>query len=192
MNENKRIKAKMFRFKLNDTSTAILFFFSFTMIIGLISLLYYRSWIFFNTIRSITFSDLLTMGFQFLIFLVTFSVTWISGGLLFYVLIICLLNRKSVGNYEGVKIKWFGFRLNKTSLVVIFILSLASIMSVIFILFNSIGFLMTYFIFSYLPSYIIIQQILSLISSLILISFYIYSLAVCGKNCKRIEENDTI
>jgi len=156
MNKNEPSRASMLGFQANDTTTTVLFFISFTMIIEFLSLLYYQIWNFFNMILSITISEILTMGFQFFIFLAFFSLFWASVSLSFYILIKCIINRKSLGNYEGVKIKWFGFRLNKTSITIIFALSLVSMMISLFTLLNSIGALSTYFLLSWFPSYFII------------------------------------
>ncbi|MHA2397662.1 MAG: hypothetical protein ACXADU_02070 [Promethearchaeota archaeon] len=192
MNKNEPSRASILGFQANDTTTAVLFFISFTMLIEFLSLLYYQIWNLFNMISSITISEILTMGFQFFTFLAFFSLFWAFVSLSFYILIKCIINRKSVGNYEGVKIKWFGFRLDKTSITVLFIFSLVSMMISSFTLLNSIGALSAFFYLSYYPSFMLIQQIISLISSLILISFYIYTLVICGKNRKRIEEKNTL
>jgi hypothetical protein len=186
MNENERKKARVLGFKVNNTVITVLFYFSFTTIIGLIYFLYY------NMIMSISLSDLLTMGFQIMSILVFFFITWISGSFSVYIIISCIINRKLVENNEGIKIKWFSFRLNKTSLVILFVLAIPSLVSVIQSVFNSIGFLITYSRISYLPTFFLIQQIITLISSIILVCFYIYTLVVCGKNYKRFEESDII
>ncbi|MHA1883621.1 MAG: hypothetical protein ACXAAI_14520 [Promethearchaeota archaeon] len=192
MNKNEPSRASILGFQANDTTTAVLFFISFTMILEYLSFLYFQVWNFVYMILSISISEILTMGFQFFTFLAVFSLLWIFVSLLFYIVIKCIINRKSVGNYEGVKIKWFGFRLNKTSLTVLFILSLVFMMINLVKLLMSIGTLSTYLILSWYPSFMLIQQLISLISSMILISFCIYTLVICGKNRKRIEENYTL
>jgi hypothetical protein len=192
MNKNELSRASILGFQANDTTTAVLFFISFTMIIEFLSLLYYQIWNFFNMILSITISEILTMGFQFFTLSAVFSLVWASVSILFYILIKCIINRKSMGNYEGVERKWFGFRLNKTSITVLFIFSLVSIMISLFTLLNSIGALSTYFYLSWFPSFILIQQIISLISSFILVCFYTFTLVICGKNRIRIEESNTL
>lgn len=102
--------------------------------------------------------------------------------LFIYILIICIIARKSTRVQEVGKVRWFSFRLDSTSLVVIFMLSIIDLIFNIRVIFSSIGNLITFLEFYYVPQAIISQLYTSLIVVSITLTFHLYSLIICAMN----------
>jgi hypothetical protein len=186
MNVEENNGVRLFGFKINNTVAVVLFFLSFTMMIGMIPYVYYLVWSLLNMLISSSISELLTVSFDFILFLGMLFIQWLTVIIFFYIIIVCFSKRKFLGRNEDIEVKWFGFRLNKTSLTALFLLSLVLMMTELFSLINSTGLLMNYLRYSYIPRFIIIQSILVLIVSSILVIVFIYTLVVCGKGNKKL------
>jgi hypothetical protein len=102
--------------------------------------------------------------------------------LLIYILVVCIMARKISRAQEIGRVRYFCFRLDNTSLVVLFILSIFNLFFDVQALLSYIGNLITFLTFSHPPQPILTQLYSSIIIILITMGFYLYTLIVCAMN----------
>ena len=185
MNENRYEDKKYFGFKLDQTSSLILFFLSLTALISYISIIY----------RHIV--DLLIME-ELILSLISFIFILTPLPILFYTLLISLKVRNKHLNYENKGRNWFGFEMNNTSTTILFLISIlglgiflletyGNIFSIILMwdFYNGITSLSLTFRF-------LIPRILDLIRLIILALIYIYTVHRCLQIKKKTKREDEI
>ena len=179
MNQDEIKNVRLFRFKINNTTAVILFYLTLPLILtSLPNLIYF-------TYSLLEYPALFLTDFISLMSVVTFIVIpIIVTPLLIYIVIVCTSVQKLFRGQENSKVRWLGFRLDKTSRIVIFILSIFYLIQTIQSLISFIGSLLTFIRFSLPPPSIMIMYITSLTISFILLIFYIYTLVICTKNRK--------
>lgn len=184
MNRDEKQEARLLSVKINNTAVLILFYLSLTMIIRYIPSLYYYGYSMINLLE-VPISELLSNFDQFALLILNSFFYLIIVSFLLYILIKCVIIRYNYRESEDSRPKWLFFRLNKTSLIILLILSLINLIINLNSLCTSIGYLIMYLGYPYLPpSYVINQYILLVIISIILILIYVYTLIITIKKRK--------
>ncbi|KKK40270.1 hypothetical protein LCGC14_0786540 [marine sediment metagenome] len=178
--EEKKSDIKIFGFRINNTIGVILFYLVFSWVISYIRLTY--TFITFFT----QLADLLGLGLSFALATSLINFFFYMAILLvyIYILLVCVKLKKTYEEDEVIESRWFGFRLNQISSVVLGILSILNIILGIFSVYGYIGNLIQLsLIFSFpAPSIYTIQFILNFIDGLILLLLNIYTFIICKRN----------
>lgn len=179
MERNDIKSAKLLGLKINNTATVFLFYIVLPLMLNLIPFYLY---LIVNMITYPLFAfptDPLTI----ISLLAFIAIPTLLIPLFIYILITCVINQKHFREQEGFKVQWFGFRLDNTSLIVLFLLSIFSLILDFRALLNSINSIMAYLRFSFSPpSSIYVQIYSSIMVVLITISLHIYTLVLCAKS----------
>ncbi|MFX0076352.1 MAG: hypothetical protein ACFE96_12980 [Candidatus Hermodarchaeota archaeon] len=178
MNQNEIKSVKLFGLKINDTIAVLLIYIIFILMLDLFPPMIYYG------LSLIEYSppDIFANPMYILYTMLYIVIPSLLISLFLYVLIICIMARKTSRTQEVGKIRWLCFRLDSTSLVVIFILSIINLILDIRILFGSIGNLITYLGFSHVPETILTQLYISIIVTSIALTFHIYTSIICTMN----------
>jgi hypothetical protein len=176
-NKNKGQNATLFGLKITNTATVLLFYLILPLMLNSIPFLLY---LIANMLEypSDIFSD--PLSFLYLTFFLVIPIVLIS--LFTYVLVKGFINQKMFREEEGLRVKWFGFRLDNTSLIVLFLLAIFYLILDVRSLVSYINSALIYLRFSLPPETVIIQLYASFILVAITINFHIYSLVICAKN----------
>jgi hypothetical protein len=178
MTQNEIKNVRLFGFKINSTIAVILIYIIFPIMLNLFPILIYYG---FSLIEYPPL-DLFANPLSFLYITLYIVIPILLIPLFIYIFVVCIMARKISRAQEVSKVRWFCFRLNNTSLVVLFILSVFNLLFDIQALFSYIGNLITFLGFSYYPQIIVIQIYSSIIINLITMGFFIYTLIVCAMN----------
>ena len=180
MNQNEIKNVRLFGFKINSTIAVILIYIIFPIMLNLFPMLIYYG---FSLIEYPPL-DLFANPLSFLYITLYIVIPILLIPLFIYIFVVCIMARKISQAQEVSKIRWFCFRLNNTSLVVLFILSVFNLFFDIRALFSYIGNLITFLEFSYPPQIILTQIYTSIIIILITMGFFGYTLIICAMNRK--------
>lgn len=182
MSKSDKNELSFFGIKINNNALTILFFFSLTGIISRIGELYVmRSFI--HLFDGYTFAELIEVFDSVLFNWVRFLIPLMMTIIYLYVILNFLLVQKSYRETEDFKIRWFGFGLTKTSVPILFILSILNLIITVSTMYYSIASLVSYLQSGYsYPEYIINSYIISIVSSIVLTIIYIYTLIICLQN----------
>lgn len=178
MNQNENKTVRLFGFRINNTIAVILFYFIFPLMLNLFPLLIYYG----STLIEYPSPNYFTNPIFLLVLTLYIVIPILLIPLFIYILIVCIMAQKNSRTQEVGKVRWFIFRLDSTSLVVIFILSIFNLIFDIRALVSYIGNLITFLGFSSPPQPILTQIYASIIVLLITIGFYIYTVIVCVMN----------
>ncbi|MFX0140301.1 MAG: hypothetical protein ACFFDN_42065 [Candidatus Hodarchaeota archaeon] len=183
------IKKNELRFlglRINKSIAVILFFFSFTGIIGYIPSLYYWSYLLDQLHSGYTFAELLERIHTLIQYWINFLIPLTLVIIYLYIVLNCISIRKSFRDREDFSAKWFGFRLTNTSLIVIFFLSLVNLAIDFYVISSSIGTLVQFQQYSIDPAeHIVVHYIITIITTSILVVINIYTIIICLKNRDR-------
>ena len=177
MNQAEIKNVRLFRFKINNTTAVILFYITLSLILNSLPNLIYFGYNLLEYPASV-FTDFISLLNAMTNFVNLILVT----PLLIYILIVCTTIQKLFRGQEDNKVRWLGFRLDKTSHIVLFILSIFYLILAIQSLINSIGGFLTFIRFSSPPASILTLYFTWIIVSFILTIFYVYTLVKCSKN----------
>ena len=189
MNEKENTKIKLFGFRINNTVAVILFFLAFTLTISFISQMYVYVE-FFIQLSGSSIPESMTYP------VIQSVITVVIGLVLFifyiYVLVVTSKLKKFYRETEDNQMRWFGFRLTSTSLITISVLSIFNIMSGVISLYSNISNLIILNIALQYPLSIVnnIRYTVSIIVSLILMLFYIYTIIICKKTISILENTN--
>jgi len=177
MNQDEIKNVRLFRFKINNTTAVVLFYMTLSLILNSLPTLIYFGYNLLEYPASVftDFTSLLSVAANFVIPILV-------SPLLIYILIVCTTIQKLFRGQEDNKVRWLGFRLDKTSQIVLFILSIFYLILYIQSLISSIVSFLSFIRFSIPPASIRTLYITSIIVSFILIIFYVYTLVICSKN----------
>ena len=180
MDGNEIKDARFFGLKISNTATVLLFYIILPLMLNLIPYYLYLS---VNMIEY-PLSSFPTDPLTIISLLAFIAIPTLLIPLFIYILLKCIINRKFFREQEGFRVRWFGFRLDNTSLIVLFLLSIFSLILDIRALITYINNIMVFLRFSFPPSSILIQLYSSFVVVSITISFHVYALVVCAKNRK--------
>ena len=177
MNQDEIKNVRLFRFKINNTTAVVIFYMTLSLILNSLPTLIYFGYNLLEYPASVftDFTSLLSVAANFVIPILV-------SPLLIYILIVCTTIQKLFRGQEDNKVRWLGFRLDKTSQIVLFILSIFYLILYIQSLISSIVSFLSFIRFSIPPASIRTLYITSIIVSFILIIFYVYTLVICSKN----------
>ena len=178
MNQNEIKVVRLFGLKINSKIAVILFYIIFPSMLNLFPMLIYYGLSFIEYPPL----DLFANPIYLLAITLYIVIPLLLIPLLIYILVVCILARKISRAQEVDKVRWFCFRLDNISLIVLFVLSIVNLFFDIQALFSYIGNLITFIGFSPPPQTILIQIYTSMIIILFMIGFYIYTLIVCAMN----------
>lgn len=178
--DRKKIKGPiLLGLNINNTATVLLFYIILPLMLNLIP---YFLYLIINLIQY-PLPPLPTYLLSFIYLLVFLVITTLIIPLFIYILIKSIINKKYFREQEGFKVRWFGFRLDNTSLLVLLFMSIFSLILDFRALIGSINTLMIYLRYPFSPpSPIYIQLYSSITIVLITIIFHIYTLVVCLMN----------
>jgi len=178
MNQSEIKTVRLFGLKINNTIAVVLFYMIFPVMLNLFPMLIYYG------ISLIEYPplDLFANPLSILYITLYIAIPILLIPLFIYIFVVCIMARKNSRTQEVGKVRWFCFRLDNISLVVLFILSIFNLFFDIRALFSYIGNLITFLEFSYTPQIILTQIYTSIIIILITMGFYIYTLIVCVMN----------
>ena len=169
MDGNEIKDARLFGLKISNTATLLLFYIILPLMLNLIPYYLYLS---VNMIEY-PLSSFPTDPLTIISLLAFIAIPTLLIPLFIYILIKCIINRKFFREQEVFRVRWFGFRLDNTSLIVLFLLSIFSLILDIRALIGSINSIMIYLRFSFSPpSSIFIQLYSSITVVLITINFH--------------------
>ena len=178
MNEDEIKNVRLFGFKINNTTAVILFYITLSLILNSLPNLIYFGYYLIDYLPSV-----LTDFISLLSVVTNFVIPILVTPLLIYILIVCITIQKLFLDQEDNKVRWFGFRLDKTSQIVLLILSIFYLIIALQSLISSIGGLLSFIRFSFSPpASILTMYISSILVSFILSIFYVYTLVKCTKN----------
>ncbi|MFX1323547.1 MAG: hypothetical protein ACFE8N_01220 [Promethearchaeota archaeon] len=173
-------KTKLFGFKINNTITALLFYSILPFLLNSIPMIIYQT----LNLRHFSVAELLGDFTNALYFFLYLVLPANLVPLYVYILIKCVIIQKQTRDNVDNHVRWFGFQLTKSSLFIIFLMSIIYLVltfrSWVNASINLSFFLERTF---YYPE-IIAQHIAMIIVGVFLTVFFIYSLAVCAKNRK--------
>ncbi|MFX1377680.1 MAG: hypothetical protein ACFFA4_01175 [Promethearchaeota archaeon] len=170
---------KLFGFRISKTGTIILAFISLTLFIQFIPQLYYFIQSFLYYLYTIPISELLTNIGNLIVSVIPFILMFILVNFLITIFILCATIQKHFRS-EDIFARWFFYRQTKSSIAVLFILSLVYI---IFNSFNLYNYIITLIeIISFAPENFINYYIVLIIAVIILMIIHIYTLIVCMLN----------
>jgi len=172
MTENTQVK--LFGFSISNTTAVIVFF----LVVMLLADHFYEFFFLFYTLNALAegFPDLVTQPFslsQVIGWVYVFSplATMILG---FYILIKCFRARKLGRNGEDINMRWFGLKLNRSSVKVLGIISIIRIVSSLPYLISQVSLL-----FIPAPITFFTMTVGRIIGPITLILICIYTLLVC-------------
>ena len=165
--------------KINNTATVLLFYIILPFMLNLIPHYLYL----ITNLFQYPLPPLPTYFLSFISLLVFLAITTLIIPLFIYILIKSIINRKFFRELEGFKVRWFGFRLDNTSLIVLLLMSIFNLILDFQALISSINSLMIYLRVSYSPPpQLYIQLYSSITMVLITFIFHIYTVVVCARN----------
>jgi len=180
MERNEIKSAKLFGLKINSTAMVVLFYIILPLMLNLIP---YYLYLIVNMIEYPLFTfptDPLTV----ISLLVFIAIPTLLIPLFIYILAKCIIIQKLFREQEDFKVNWFGFRLDNTSLTVLFLLSIFYLILDIRALISYINSITIYIRFSFPPQSLLFQIYSSILLVSITINFHIYTLVICAKNRK--------
>ncbi|MHA2325696.1 MAG: hypothetical protein ACXACB_09865, partial [Promethearchaeota archaeon] len=129
MNKDENTEIKLFGFRINNTVATILFFLGLLWLIGNIYPIYLLIDFFIrlvgSSISGFSVYSIINEVINLLLYIIIMAIN-------VYILVVCNKSKKSYIESEDTQLKWFGFRLTKTSLMTIGILSILNIILGIF------------------------------------------------------------
>jgi hypothetical protein len=176
-NKNKGQNATLFGLEITNTATVLLFYVILPLMLNSIPFLLY---IIANILEYPSGFLADPLSFLYLTFFIVIPIALIS--LFMYILVKGFINQKMFREEEGLRVKWFGFQLDNTSLIVLFLLAIFYLIFDVRSLVGYINSALIYFRFSLPPQTLIIQLYASFTVVAITINFHIYTLVICAKN----------
>jgi hypothetical protein len=179
MDLNNNHEVRLLGFRIQRTGTIILSYIALTLFIQFFSELYYQVQSLLYYIFNTPISEILANIGNFLQGMIGLLIPLTLESFLLAIFILCVIKQKSFRN-EDIYAKWFSIRLTKSSISVLFILSLAFIIIDSLLFFNSLMSLMI--ITLHLPSLYLIYYLIFNIAAIISMVIQIYTLIICVKN----------
>ncbi|MFW9822424.1 MAG: hypothetical protein ACFFE4_05790 [Candidatus Thorarchaeota archaeon] len=171
-------KSKLFGFKINNMVAALLFYMILPFLLNSIPMIVYQT----LNLRHVSIAELLG-NFQSVLYFALYLVLPVNLIPLYvYVLIKCVIIQKNSRENTNTSVRWLGFQLTKSSLFIIFFMSILNLI-LSFRSWVSASMNLPFFLDRpfYYPE-IIAQYIAMIIIGIFLMVFFIYSLVVCVKN----------
>ncbi|MFX1241316.1 MAG: hypothetical protein ACFFA7_08725 [Promethearchaeota archaeon] len=179
MSIDKNAEVKFFGFRIGKTGTIILSFIALTLFIQYIPHVYYMGQMLLLYIFNTPITEILANIGSFIQGLISFIIPLTLLSFLLVLFILCATMQKSFRS-EDIYVKWFSYRLTKSSITVLFILSL------IFIIIDSMNFFDWVISFTYMilhmPISFVIYYIIIIVTVLLSMIIQVYTLIICVKS----------
>ncbi|MFX1573901.1 MAG: hypothetical protein ACFFB0_14230 [Promethearchaeota archaeon] len=173
---------KWFGFEMNKTSATILLLISLIGVIGFLGGIYVLIYIIVHTWNR--FLDFSRLFYSFIPLILNLIETIILVMIYIYTMQRCLRIKRKIEKDDKItmsrnrnEVKYFRFKLNQISVIILFILALIAVINLMYPIFSSI----LNFRLAIIPVGILILNLMSFVSLLIFLIIYIYTLVSCLK-----------